>query len=209
MIPLDAALAISPLIAILRGITPDEAAPVADVLVEAGFGVIEVPLNSPEPFESIARISKAHGDHALVGAGTVLTVEDVGRVRDAGGGLIVMPHADGTVIRATKAAGLVSAPGVLTPTEAFAALAAGADVLKLFPADACPPVVVKALLAVLPKGTRLVPVGGVTPETLAPYWAAGARGFGIGSALYKPGMSVAEVASVAKRFVAAARDLAG
>jgi 2-dehydro-3-deoxyphosphogalactonate aldolase len=204
---LSEALAVSPLIAILRGITPAEAVGVADALVAAGFAIIEVPLNSPDPFDSIARIAAAHGSRALVGAGTVLRTEDVLRVKAAGGRLIVMPHADVAVIRAAKAEGMVATPGVLTPTEAFAALDAGADALKLFPAEACPPAVVKALGAVLPKGTRLMPVGGITPATMAAYWAAGARGFGIGSALYKPGMSFAEVAESAAQFAAAAKSL--
>lgn len=182
-----------PLVAILRGIEPAEAVPVGEALVDAGFVIVEVPLNSPAPLDSIARLADAIGDRALVGAGTVLTPEAVDRVAAAGGRLIVMPHADVAVIRAAKAAGLLVVPGFATPTEAFAALDAGADALKLFPAEAAPPPVLKAMLAVLPAGTRVLPVGGIRPETMAGYWQAGAAGFGLGSALYKPGDGAATV----------------
>ena len=194
------ALAAAPLVAILRGIRPDEAAEVGAALVEAGFRIIEVPLNSPEPFRSIEMLARRFGTDALIGAGTVLEPDDVGRLADAGGRLVVMPHSDPAVIRRAKEAGLFAAPGVATPSEAFAALKAGADLLKMFPAEGLPPAILKAWRAVLPAGTRLVPVGGITPETMAPYWAAGAAGFGLGSALYAPGLSADEVGTRARRF---------
>lgn len=195
--------ALCPLVAILRGVRPDEVEGVAAALVAAGIRIIEVPLNSPDPFESIARLARTFGDTALVGAGTVLDPADVARVAEAGGRLIVSPGTDREVIAATAAAGMVSAPGYFTPTEAFAALKAGAHALKLFPAEAAPPAVVKAHRAVLPKGVPLIVVGGVTPMAMHAYRAAGADGFGLGSALYRPGMSAAEVAATAQAFVAA------
>ncbi|HEX2082777.1 MAG TPA: 2-dehydro-3-deoxy-6-phosphogalactonate aldolase [Xanthomonadaceae bacterium] len=190
-----------PLVAILRGLTPDEAPAIGAALVDAGFRILEVPLNSPRPLESIALLADAFGDLCLVGAGTVLTPAQVHDVADAGGRLIVMPHADTAVISAAHAAGLRCTPGVATPTEAFAALAAGADALKLFPAEQLPPPVLKAWRSVLPAGTALLPVGGITPERMAAYRAAGAAGFGIGSALYAPGTDAAEVARRAANFV--------
>ena len=193
-----------PLIAILRGLTPAEAPAIGQVLVDAGFRLLEVPLNSPQPLQSIAHLAQAHAG-ALVGAGTVLTVEQVRDVAAAGGTLVVSPNANPAVIRATKAAGLWSAPGVATPTEGFAALDAGADILKLFPAEQMPPAVVKAWRAVLPRDVPLVPVGGVTPETMAAFVAAGANGFGLGSALYKPGMTPADVRRSADAFITAWR----
>ena len=196
-----------PLVAILRGITPAEAEPVATALHGAGFRLIEVPLNSPQPFDSIARMRRALPADTLVGAGTVLTADDVQRLADAGGELVVMPHADTAIIRAGKAAGLLCVPGVATPTEAFAALAAGADALKLFPAELVTPAVVKAMRAVLPRTLRLLPVGGITPDNMGPYVQAGANGFGLGSALYAPGTPAAEVATRARRFVEAWRAL--
>jgi 2-dehydro-3-deoxyphosphogalactonate aldolase len=196
-------LAQCPLIAILRGLQPDEAEAVAGALIEAGLRIIEVPLNSPDPFESIARLSRTFGTDATIGAGTVLDPADVRRVADAGGELVVAPNTGSRVIAETVACGLVSAPGYFTPSEAFQALAAGAHVLKLFPAEAASPAVVKAQLAVLPKTVPVVVVGGVTPESLRPYLSAGARGFGLGSGLYKPGMSAAEVGERARRYVAA------
>ncbi len=190
-----------PLVAILRGLTPQDALSVGTALFDAGFRVLEVPLNSPQPLDSIALLAREFGERCLVGAGTVLTPEQVAQVKDAGGKLIVMPHADTAVIRAAKAAGLACTPGVATPTEAFAALAAGADALKLFPAEQLPPSVLKAWSSVLPKGTALLPVGGITPANMAPYRQAGAAGFGIGSALYSPGIDANEVARRARAFV--------
>jgi 2-dehydro-3-deoxyphosphogalactonate aldolase len=194
-------LAPLPLVAILRGVTPAEVTAMGEVLLEAGFVAIEVPLNSPEPLESVRLLTKACGERALIGAGTVRDPADVQRIADAGGRLIVMPHSDGAVIHAAKQRGLFCVPGVATPTEAFAALAAGADALKLFPAEALPPAVVKAWRAVLQSEHWLLPVGGISPRTMAPYLDAGANGFGLGSALYKAGMAPAQVAANARAFV--------
>ncbi len=198
----SAALAACPLVAILRGLTPGDAPAIGEALVSSGWKLIEVPLNSPDPLISIAALAKAHPD-ALVGAGTVLTVEQVRDVHSAGGELIVSPNFNDDVVREAGRLGLACLPGVGTATEAFAALDAGADGLKLFPAEMIPPAVVKALRAVLPPQTLLLPVGGVTPTNMASYRAAGADGFGIGSALYKPGMQAAEVRSNAQAFLAA------
>lgn len=206
MITLDVALAACPLIAILRGIMPAEALPIGTALFDAGFRAIEVPLNSPDPLRSIAALADHFGSRALIGAGTVMTPADVSAVRQAGGRLIVMPHADAAVIGAAKAQGMFVAPGVATPTEAFAALAAGADALKLFPGEMITPPVVKALRAVLPKSTRLIPVGGVSAATIPAYRAAGATAFGIGSSLYAPGVSPAVVAERAAALIAALRN---
>ncbi|WGF88669.1 2-dehydro-3-deoxy-6-phosphogalactonate aldolase [Marinivivus vitaminiproducens] len=192
-----------PLVAILRGLDPDRAEAIGDRLVEAGFRVLEVPLNRPGAIRAINRLSQRHGGRALVGAGTVRTPEQVAEVAGAGGRIIIMPHADTAVIRAAKDLGLLCLPGVATPSEAFAALDAGADALKLFPAEAMPPPVVKAMLAVLPGGTRLFPVGGIAPETMQPYRAAGAYGFGLGSALFKPEIDDAALSRNAEAFVAA------
>lgn len=200
---MTAALPGRPLVAILRGITPAEVEALGTALVDAGFSVIEVPLNSPLPLDSIARLARALGTRALVGAGTVLRLADVAAVEAAGGRLIVMPHADTAIIAEAARRGLAVAPGVATPTEAFAALAAGAGLLKLFPAETLGPATLKAWRAVLPPGTRVLPVGGITPETMAPWRAAGAFGFGLGTALYRPGQSVAETTAIARRFVAA------
>lgn len=208
MMELDAAMRQCPLVAILRGIEPGEAADVGLALVDAGFSIIEVPLNSPEPFASIERLATACGSRALIGAGTVMTPDDVIQVRDAGGQLIVMPHGDGEVIEEAKAEGLICIPGCATPTEGFAALTLGADALKLFPAEAMPPAVVKAWRAVFPPTARFIMVGGVGPETIADYLAAGAAGFGIGSQLYAPGRSPAEVARRGAALVAAWRQAA-
>ncbi len=192
-----------PLIAIIRGVTPGEVEAVGDALVEAGIRIIEVPLNSPDPLVSIERLAQRLGDVALIGAGTVLTVDQVTQVADAGGRIIVSPCVNPQVIAATATAGLVSAPGYFTPSEAFVALDAGAHVLKLFPAEAASPTLVKAQRAVLPRDIALVVVGGITPDAMSPYVAAGADGFGLGGALYRPGQSSAEVAVQARAFVAA------
>ena len=182
-----------PLIAVLRGITPDEIAAVAEALTAEGFRILEVPLNSPQPFESIRRLAQGHGDRCLVGAGTVLDVADVARVRDAGGRLIVMPHADTAIVREAKRLQMTCLPGVATPTEAFASLAAGADGLKMFPAEAMLPAALRAWRAVLPTGTLVFAVGGIRPDNMAPWWTEGAAGFGTGSNLYKPGADAAAV----------------
>jgi 2-dehydro-3-deoxyphosphogalactonate aldolase len=201
MISLDQALSAMPLIAILRGIKPAECEAVAGALVEVGFTIIEVPLNSPEPLVSVACLARAFGTRAIIGAGTVLAPEAVDQVAAAGGRLIVSPNMDEAVIRRTKALGLISAPGVATASEGFAALKAGADMLKLFPGEQVSPAILKALRAVFPKSTRMVPVGGVNAQTMAPYLAAGADGFGIGSSLYSPGSSVDEVRARAAALV--------
>lgn len=209
MITLAQAMARLPLVAILRGVAPAEVEGIGAALVEAGFSLIEVPLNSPQPVDSIARLAAAFGSRALIGAGTVMSAEEVSEVAAAGGRLIVMPHADAAVVRRAKALGLYAVPGFATPTEAFAMLAAGADALKLFPAEASPPAVLKAMLAVLPRGTAVLPVGGITPASMAGYRAAGAAGFGLGSALYRPGDDAAAVAAKARAFVTAYGSAAG
>lgn len=196
-------LARSPFVAILRGVRPEEVVPVAQAVVEAGWCVIEVPLNSPAPFASIARLSEALAADILVGAGTVRTPAEVDRVAEAGGRLIVMPHADGALIAHAARRGLMVLPGVHTATEAFAAIDAGADALKLFPAEIGGPLLLKALRAVLPKQVPVLPVGGVAPDTVAAWRAAGAAGFGVGSALYRPGDDAATVGQRARAFVAA------
>ncbi len=199
------ALAELPLIAILRGLRPERALPVGELLLAAGFRALEVPLNSPEPLASIERLAKQFDAEALVGAGTVLTAGALSQVAAAGGRLIVMPHANLSLIRQADHLGLACVPGVATPTEAFAALEAGADALKLFPAEALPPPVVKAWRAVLPPECWLLPVGGITPETMAPYLAAGANGFGLGSALFQGDLPLSTIDLQARRFVAAFR----
>lgn len=199
-------LARCPLVAILRGVRPDEAETVGEALTTAGFAIIEVPLNSPAAFDSIGRLARRYGDRALIGAGTVLDPADIAKVKNAGGRLIVMPHGDPQIVRAAKAAGLLCIPGVATPTEAFAALAAGADALKLFPADIMPPAMVKAWRAVLPKSTQLLVVGGITPEKISGYLAAGANGFGTGSQLFQPGCEIAALRKQAERYMAALRQ---
>jgi len=204
---LDAAFAALPLVAILRGLTPAEAEPTARALYDRGFRLIEVPLNSPRPFDSIDAIRKLLPRDALVGAGTVMTVEQVSQLAGLGAELVVMPHADTDVIRAAKAQGMVSLPGVMTPTEAFAALKAGADALKLFPAELIGPKIVKAIRAVMPHDVRLLPVGGITPDTMQPFLEAGVAGFGLGSALYTPGMPLAQIVERADQFVSAWRKL--
>ena len=197
-----------PLVAILRGITPEEAPGALDALVAAGFRIIEVPLNSPRPFDSLAHLVKRAGKDVLIGAGTVLDVEQVKQVAATGAALMVAPNCDAAVIGAAKKLGMAALPGVATPSEAFVALAAGADGLKMFPGEMLPPKAVKAWRAVLPAGTLLLPVGGVTPENMADYVAAGAAGFGIGSALYSPGVSAAELSARAQRFAGEWRKLA-
>jgi 2-dehydro-3-deoxyphosphogalactonate aldolase len=192
-----------PLIAILRGVEPADAAEIGGALIEAGIRIIEVPLNSPRPLDSIARLADAFGEDALIGAGTVLRPEQLREVAEAGGRLIVSPGADPAVIAATVRAGLVSAPGYFTPSEAFVALAAGAHLLKLFPAEAAPPAVLKAQRAVLPPAVPIVAVGSITVDKVAAYRAAGADGFGLGGALYRPGQSARETGESARAFVAA------
>jgi 2-dehydro-3-deoxyphosphogalactonate aldolase len=199
----ERAFAASPLVAILRGVRPEEADAVGAALVEVGFALIEVPLNSPEPFRSIERLARRFEADAVVGAGTVLDPADVRRLADVGGRIVVMPHSDPAVIAAAKAAGLVCLPGVATPTEGFAALRAGADALKLFPAEVLGLQALKAWRAVFPRTTRFFPVGGITPASMASWRQAGAAGFGLGSALYTPGLSAAEVRRRAADFVAA------
>ena len=197
-------IAACPLVAIVRGITPGEAEAIGAALIRAGIRIIEVPLNSPDPLRSIETLSKHFGDRATIGAGTVLEVADIARIADAGGRIIVSPHADTAVIAATAAAGLVAAPGYFTPTEAFAALGAGAHALKLFPAEAASPAVLKAQRAVLPKDVPILMVGGITPDNMRAYLDAGADGFGLGSGLYAPGRGAADVGERARAYVAAA-----
>lgn len=189
------------LIAILRGVRPDEVKAIGSALYDAGFRIIEVPLNSPEPLQSIATLRRTLPADCIIGAGTVLSPEAVLQVKETGGELIVMPHSDARVISAAKEAGLCCAPGVATVTEAFAALAAGADVLKMFPAEQLGPHVVKAWRAVIPTSVALLPVGGILPSSVSVFIDAGASGFGLGSALYKPGQSAAVTASHAKAFI--------
>jgi 2-dehydro-3-deoxyphosphogalactonate aldolase len=192
-----------PLVAILRGIRPDEVVAVGRALTDSGFRVMEVPLNSPRPYDSIRTLAHALGDGYLVGAGTVMSTAQVEEVAAAGGKLVVMPHADTTVIRAAKQAGLLCVPGVVTPTEAFSALTAGADGLKLFPAHQVTTEGLKAWRAVLPSDVPVLPVGGIAPENMASWIAAGAQGFGIGSALYAPGIDLSEITRRAHAFAQA------
>jgi len=199
----DAAFASCPLIAILRGVRPDEVVAIGEELVAAGFTLIEVPMNSPDPLDSVARLVAALEDRAMIGAGTVLTVDQVAAMHDAGGRMVISPNTNSDVIRASVAAGLVSLPGIATPSEALAALDAGATALKLFPAEAASPAVLKAMRAILPSELRILPVGGIVPEGMAPWRQAGAAGFGLGSALYKPGMTAGEVGANARAFIAA------
>jgi 2-dehydro-3-deoxyphosphogalactonate aldolase len=197
----DDAFAKCPLIAILRGVKPDEVEAIGDALVEAGFTILEVPMNSPDPLDSIARLARRFEGRAVVGAGTVLRIQDVEAVGAAGGTLIIAPNANVRVIAAAAERGYVALPGIATPTEAFAALDAGAAALKLFPAEAASPAVLKAMRAILPKDTRVLPVGGIAPELMADWRKAGAAGFGLGSALFAPGMSAADVGARAKTFI--------
>ena len=200
---LDQAMAEAPVVAILRGLPPGQAAEMGEALHAAGIRIIEVPLNSPEPLESIARLSARLDDRALIGAGTVLDPAQVADVAQAGGRIVVSPNTQTDVIRATAAAGLVSAPGYFTPSEAFAAISAGAHALKLFPAEAAAPAVVKGQLAVLPKHIPLLVVGGITPGNMRAYLDAGARGFGLGSGVYKPGQTPEQVRLQARAYVEA------
>ena len=192
-----------PLVAVLRGIRPDEIEAIGAALLDAGIRIIEVPLNSPDPYESITRLSALAGDGALVGAGTVLDIESVGRVAAAGGRLVVSPCTDPDVIAATLAEGLASVPGFFTPSEAFAAIRAGAHALKFFPAEAGSPAVLRAMKAVLPRGLPVLAVGGMTPDGIAAWAAAGADGFGLGASLFRPGVGAEAVSDAARRFVAA------
>jgi len=189
-----------PLVAILRGVTPAEAEAIGDAIFEAGIRIIEVPLNSPDPLASIVRLAKKFGDRALVGAGTVLKAEDVARVRDAGGQLIVSPDTNPEIIAATESAGLISSPGYFTPSEAFTAIRAGATALKLFPAEAASPAVLKAQLAVIPRDVPVLAVGGIKPDNMRPWLDVGASGFGLGSGLYQPGQTPAETLEKARAY---------
>ena len=199
----DAAFAQCPLVAILRGVTPDECEAIGDALYEGGIRIIEVPLNSPDPLASIERLSRKFGDDVLVGAGTVLRADQVLGIAQAGGRLIVSPSVNSEIIRTSVAAGLVSCPGYFTPSEAFAALDAGAHALKLFPAEGASPAVIRAQRAVLPREVRIIVVGGVGPDTMKPWLEAGANGFGLGSGLYRPGRTPAETLAKARAFRAA------
>jgi 2-dehydro-3-deoxyphosphogalactonate aldolase len=194
-----------PLVAIIRGVTPADAEATARAIFDGGIRIIEVPLNSPQPFDSIQIVARALGDRALIGAGTVLDTDDVRRVQDVGGRLIVAPNMNEDVVRATVDAGMVSSPGFFTPTEAFAAIEAGALALKLFPAEAASPAVVKALKAVLPKDIPLIAVGGVRVDNLREWLEAGTDGFGLGSGLFKPGQDPGETLEKARAFVAAVK----
>ena len=203
---LSQALAQLPLIAILRGLTPAEAPAMGEALVSSGFAIIEVPLNSPEPFKSITALSQQF-PQTLIGAGTVLNAQQVKEVHAAGGRLVVAPNFNPAVVAQALALNMVVLPGVATPTEAFAALDAGAHGLKLFPAEMISPATVKAMRAVLPQSAALMPVGGITPDNMAAYRAAGASGFGLGSALYAPGRSADQVQAAAQKFVQAFKSL--
>jgi len=198
----DAAFARCPLVAILRGVRPDEVEAIGEALVAAGFLIIEVPLNSPDPLTSIARLAKRFAGRAVIGAGTVLSVDAVHSVGEAGGQLIIAPNADPAVIAAAVAAGQVAIPGIATPSEALSALEAGAAALKLFPAEGASPAVLKAMRAILPEGTRVLPVGGIVAQAMAEWRAAGAAGFGLGGALYASGRSADDVGARAREFVA-------
>ena len=204
----QAAMARLPLVAILRGVRPEEAPAILRSLLDAGFTLVETPLNSPDAFASIAAMRALAPPDVVIGAGTVLELADIERVSVAGGDLIVMPHADAILIRAAKARGLIALPGVATPSEAFVAMAAGADGLKAFPAEMITPSILKAWRAVIPKTIPILPVGGIGPAEMAAYVAAGAQGFGLGSALYRPGDSASQVAVKAADFVVAWRKLA-
>jgi 2-dehydro-3-deoxyphosphogalactonate aldolase len=192
-----------PLVAILRGVKPEEAVAIGAALGRQGIAIVEVPLNSPQPMESIALLAREFGERLLIGAGTVMTSAQVVEIAAAGGKLIVTPHADASIVRAAKQHGLLAIPGFFTPAEAFAMLAAGADALKLFPSEAASPAVLRALRAVLPTGTAVLPVGGIDASNMVAWRSAGAAGFGIGSAIYKPGDSPETVGAKAHALVAA------
>ena len=194
-----------PLVAIIRGVTPAEAADIGQALFDSGIRIIEVPLNSPDPFDSIRIIAGLLGERALIGAGTVVDLRDVERVKDAGGRLVVAPNTNSRIISATVAAGLVSMPGFFTPSEAFSAIGCGAHALKLFPAEAASPKVVKSMRAVIPKDVPLLIVGGVTPDSVSGWLEAGADGFGLGGGLYAPGQSAEETRDKARAYVEALR----
>ena len=206
MTELGSWLSKSPLVAILRGVKPAEIIEIGAALIDAGFRILEVPLNSPEPLQSIERLARAQGGAALVGAGTVRRAAEVDAIADAGGRLIVMPHADAAVVRRAKERGLLAVPGFFTPAEAFQMIDAGADGLKLFPAEAASPAVLRSLRAVLPKEMPVLPVGGIDAASIPAWLAAGADGFGIGSALYKPGLTAAEVAARGRALMAVAGE---
>lgn len=190
-----------PLVAIIRGVTPDEAEAIGDAIFEGGIRIIEVPLNSPDPLKSIERLAKRFGERTLVGAGTVLKPDDVARVRDSGGRIIVSPDTNTEVIAAAAAAGLVASPGYFTPSEAFAAIRAGATALKLFPAEAASPAVLKAQLAVIPRHVPVLAVGGIKPDNMRPWLDAGASGFGLGGGLYQPGQTPEQTLAKARAYV--------
>ena len=189
-----------PLIAILRGVKPTEVVDVAEILIEKDFKIIEIPLNSPDPIRSIELLTHYFENHAIIGAGTVLDEASIRSIAEAGAKLVVMPNGNGIVVKAAKDRGLLAIPGIATPTEAFAMIEAGADALKLFPAEGIPPSVLKAMKAVLPSTVPILPVGGITPEKMNDYLKAGAIGFGLGSALYKPGMTLRDIRKNAEAF---------
>ena len=189
-----------PLIAILRGVKPTEVVDVAEILIEKDFKIIEIPLNSPDPIRSIELLTHYFENHAIIGAGTVLDEASIRSIAEAGAKLVVMPNGNGIVVKAAKDRGLIAIPGIATPSEAFAMIEAGADALKLFPAEGIPPSVLKAMKAVLPSTVPILPVGGITPEKMNDYLKAGAIGFGLGSALYKPGMTLRDIRKNAEAF---------
>ena len=205
MITFAAALKQCPLVAILRGIEPNEAIEIGGCLVEAGFVLIEVPLNSPDPLNSISKLAKKFGSHAMIGAGTVLRGDEIETITNAGGQIIISPNTNIDVILKTKSLDLISMPGIATITEAFVALEAGADALKMFPAEGLSPSVLKAMRAVLPKNAPVLPVGGIGPNNMREYVTAGAQGFGIGSFLYERGKTTVEVARDANKMISAWR----